>query len=343
MSNIFDALLKSETERAGSNGKLMSTVNDVLTQAEQRAAQEWTPDSHEHGANGKLKSEEVAIISELAKDAGTSIHRAMLSPVPVEHVHTTATPATNEQWQVAVTKCRTLDPELNPDWKFVSYTNKGSAGAEAFRLLAVRVRHHRKERPLKKLLITSTVPQEGKSLTSVNLACALSAGGSQRVLLIEGDVHRPSLTQNLGLSEEPGLCEYVQGHSTIEQSIYRFTGPEIWVLPAGQPPDHQLDLIQSPKIPELLEKLGGLFDWILIDSPPVLPMADTSILARLADGILLVTRRGVSEKKVLERGLQALDKNKLLGAIVNSSRRPGHDYYYYYGATRPSRSQKKLA
>lgn len=342
MSNIFDALLKSEAERAGGNGTLPPSVNDVLSKAERRAVGKRDADPDERGSGGLQKNREAAAIAAVTGHKGHSDHQGPLSAVLAEHLGAAVIPIADEEPRIALTECRTIQLEMESDWKLVSCTDKSSAAAEAFRLLAVRLRHIQKEKQLKKLLITSTVPQEGKSLTSANLACTLSAGGSRKVLLLEGDVHRPSITHALHLASEPGLCELLQGHSTIEESTYRLEGPEFWVLPAGQGPGHPLDLIQSPKVPELLEQLNEVFDWIIIDSPPVLPMADTSILARLAEGILLVTRRGISEKKVLERGLQALDKSKLLGAVVNSSRRHGHSYYYYYGGGQTARSRKLI-
>lgn len=349
MSHIFDALLKSETERKGGNGGLQASVNDVLSQAEQRAAAERKHEQTERDGTGEANGREAAAISAAAAAMHTARgnEQGLSWAALPEHLRAAVAQTTDEESKIGPSNWRALDPGLNPNWKLVSYSDKSSVGAEAFRLLAVRLRHIRKDRQLKRLLITSTVPQEGKSLTSANLACALSAGGLQKVLLLEGDIHRPSITGSLGLSKEPGLCELLQGHSTLEQSGCRLEGPGFWILPAGQLPDGRLELIQSPKMPELLDQLNQMFDWIIIDSPPILPMADTSILARLADGIVLVTRRGVTEKKILERGLQSLETNKLVGAVVNSSRKRGRNYYYYYGGygsggTRRSRKTASL-
>jgi Mrp family chromosome partitioning ATPase len=90
--------------------------------------------------------------------------------------------------------------------------------------------------------------------------------------------------------------------------------------------------MQSGRLSELMEQLAGWFDWIVIDSPPVLPLADTSVWTRLADGVLLVTREGITQKRQLERGLQALEKTKLLGVVLNSSTNTDHkNYYQRYG------------
>ena len=103
-------------------------------------------------------------------------------------------------------------------------------------------------------------------------------------------------------------------------------------MPAGSSPSNPLELLQSGKVATLLEQLAELFDWIIIDSPPVLPLADTSVWSRLADGILLVARQGVTEKRQLQRAIDAVESQKLVGALLNSSNSAPHTDYYYIPA-----------
>ena len=113
------------------------------------------------------------------------------------------------------------------------------------------------------------------------------------------------------------------------RSIYRLEGPDVWILPAGVASSDSLELLQSGKLAPLMDQLSAWFDWIIIDSPPVLPLADTSVWTNLADGILLVTRQGTTQKRQLERGVEALGSQKLIGAILNSSKSVlSSDYYY---------------
>ena len=97
------------------------------------------------------------------------------------------------------------------------------------------------------------------------------------------------------------------------QDIYRLEGLNLWFLPAGRPPENPLELMQSGRLSQLLDQLSAWFDWIVIDSPPILPLADTSVWARLADGILLVTREGTTKRRMLQRGLQALERVEVAG------------------------------
>jgi len=213
--------------------------------------------------------------------------------------------------------------------RLVSVSDKDSPAAEAFRLLAVRLRHMRRDRQLKKLLVTSSIPQEGKSTCSSNLACSLALRAHQRVLLLEGDVRRPSLSPMFGLVNRPGVCEWLRQERELKDCVYYLDGADLWFMPAGNSPSNPLEILQSGRVPMLLDRLVELFDWVIIDSPPVLPLADTSVWSRLADGILIVTRQGTSEKRQLQRAIDSIESQKLIGALLNSSNSAPHTDYYY--------------
>jgi capsular exopolysaccharide synthesis family protein len=227
---------------------------------------------------------------------------------------------------------QSLSVSLPPHSRLICLTAKDSLGAEKFRFLGVRLRQFQQGRPLKKVLITSTIPEEGKSTISGNLAATLARKQKQKILLLEGDLRRPSLCHQFGLSKLPGLSEWLQGPPGPIANIYYLEGPGFWFLPAGHPPDNPLELMQSGRLSELMDRLTAGFDWIVIDSPPVLPLADTTVWTRVADGILLVTREGTTEKRQLVRGLQVLEQSKLLGVVLNSSKNTDHkNYYQRYG------------
>jgi capsular exopolysaccharide synthesis family protein len=231
---------------------------------------------------------------------------------------------------------QSLPVSLQPDNRMVALTSKESLGAEKFRFLGVRLRQLQQTRKLKKILITSTIPEEGKSVVSANLAVTLARKKQQKILLIDGDLRRPVLARQFGLDRIAGLSEWLQGEPRPMTNMYQLEGPGFWLLPAGRAPENPLELMQSGRLAELMEQLSAQFDWILIDSPPVLPLADTSVWTRMCDGILLVAREGKTEKRQLQRGLEALDQNKLLGVVLNSSTNTDHsNYYQRYGPKAP--------
>jgi len=227
---------------------------------------------------------------------------------------------------------RSLTISPSQDSRLICLTAKDSLGAEKFRFLGVRLRQLQQNRSLKKILVTSTIPEEGKSTISGNLATTLARKQKQKILLLEGDLRRPSLCHQFGFSKLPGLSEWLQGPIAPMANIYHLEGPGFWFLPAGQPPENPLELMQAGRLSELMDRLTAWFDWIVIDSPPVLPLADTTVWTRLADGILLVTREGTTQKRQLVRGLQVLEQSKLLGVVLNSSKNTDHaNYYQRYG------------
>jgi capsular exopolysaccharide synthesis family protein len=217
---------------------------------------------------------------------------------------------------------------LPPNSRLVSLNEKESLGAEKFRFLGVRLRQMQQSSALKKVLITSSLPEEGKSLTTGNLAITLARRKQQRVLLLDGDLRRPTQTALFGAGHLPGLSEWLQSGSPAVSNIYFLEGPGFWLMPAGKPPENPLELMQSGKLSELAEQVSAWFDWVLIDSPPILPLADTSVLARLADGVLLVVREGRTQKKQLQRALATLDHSRMLGVVVNNCTNTDHEDYY---------------
>ena len=217
--------------------------------------------------------------------------------------------------------------------RFVSLRDQSSLAAEKFRFLGVRLRQLQRTRSLKKLLITSTIPEEGKSLVCGNIAVILAQREHQKVLLIEGDLRRPALGPAFGLGTLPGLSEDLQGGINPIRNIFHLEGAGLWFLPAGSPPENPLGLMQSGRLSELLDHLVTWFDWIIIDSPPLLPLADTTVWMRVADGVLMVARVGVTQRQPLKQGIEVLDESKLVGVVLNSCSNASHyGYYQRYAA-----------
>ena len=220
-----------------------------------------------------------------------------------------------------------IDVSVPASSRLAYFSDPEGLAAEKFRFLGVRLRELRQSRPLKKVLITSTIPEEGKSLISANLAGVL-ARRKEKVLLIEGDLRRPVLTEKFGLGRIPGITEWLQNGSQSVSNIYRLEKLGFWFLPAGEAPTHPLELLQSARLAQLMQQLASMFDWIVVDSPPLLPLADTTLWARLTDGVLLVAREGKTEKAQLKQGLEILKKTDLIGVVLNGCTRTDQKNYY---------------
>lgn len=325
MSQIFDALQRAEAERNGKDTARATDAAELLERAERQAA-------YRREAIVAFEAISTPPLSEA--DAPAIQEEPSLSTL----VDALAEPFHPEAEKTARILEQFPSVSISPDSRsrLITLAEGAHPAAEAFRLLAVRLRHRRKESTLRKLLITSTIPEEGKSLVSANVSCAMASGSRQKVVLLEGDIRRPSLAKVFGIERKPGLSELIQGSRNLASSVYRVEQAGIWLLPAGTAPKNPLEVLQSNKVPVLLEQLMSMFDWVIIDSPPILPLADTSVWARLSDGIVLVTRPGVTKKKLLEKGLEAIEKTKLVGALMNSYQSLEETSYYYYGAAAES-------
>ena len=323
MSQIFDALQRSEAERSG-NGSAAARATELLQRTESYVASKWGTEETTEGksvADGDGLGVPPLLENEMLRPMGTETADAAPA-LPVKD-------RADESKQFEF-----LRISVPPEGRLVSLPNTESPAGEAFHLLGVRLRHLRRLRPLKKVLVTSTIPQEGKSMVAANLASTLALRTQQKVLLLEGDVRRPSQSKIFGIETKPGICEWLQGARSLAKCIYYLEGAGIWILPAGYASGNSLELLQSGRLTGMMEQLTGWFDWIVIDSPPVLPLADTSVWTNLADGILLVTRQGITQKKQLKRGLEALGTQKLLGALLNSATSVAHTDYYYRPTSR---------
>jgi capsular exopolysaccharide synthesis family protein len=321
MSHIFDALQRAEIERSGVELDTFDLPTELLQIAESNAKRRTsTPEAPVPQPEVTVPPFQVLAFE--PKDKENREDQIVAAPL-----------ASPDQFEP-------LPVSLFPYNKLVSVTQKESLAAEKFRFLAVRLRHIQQQRNLKSILVTSTIPEEGKSMIAANLACTLAGRRQQKTLLLEGDLRRPGLQRQFGLNSRiVGLSEYLQGIANVKLPVYRLDALGIWFLPAGRAPQDPLELMQSGGLSPLMERLRAYFDWIVIDSPPVLPLADTSVWTRLTDGILLVARQGVTDKEYLKRGLEAVDRSKLLGALLNSSSNTAHnDYYHLYG---PSSSTAK--
>ena len=227
--------------------------------------------------------------------------------------------------------------DVSPESRLVALTDPNGLGAEKFRALVTRLDHLRKQRELKSLQVTSSVVDEGKTLVAANLAITLAKYSGARTLLVEGDLHRPTLAYLLGVNGVFGVNDWwTRGNQEIEAFVYRLSGIPLSFLPAGNPFDQPSDLLRSARFMNAFAQLVSQFDWIIVDSTPMLPIVDVNLWSRLLDGTLLVVREGVAPVKALRSGLKALNQPKLIGVVVNEAMEFDNASYQdqYYGVVK---------
>jgi capsular exopolysaccharide synthesis family protein len=221
--------------------------------------------------------------------------------------------------------------QINSETRLVFHTDPSSPAADRFRFLRMRLRTLKGLGKLKSLLITSALPQDGKSTMALNLATAMAEGGKHSVLVIEADLYHPSLSQRLGLSARAGLAECLE--SEIDPlSLLRRLEPLHWfVLQAGTPKGNPTELLHSESLPRLLQRLAPYFDWILIDSPPVAPLTDALLISQHIDASLVVVRADYTPRESVEEALKLLGPKKVLGILFNGVDGLNQKYSKYYG------------
>ena len=217
---------------------------------------------------------------------------------------------------------RTAQVNLSQNARLVALTDPRGLGAEKFRALATRLEHLRKDRELKCLQITSAVGNEGKTLVAGNLAVTLAKHTASRVLVVEGDLHLPKLAPLFGLGQLQGIGEWWAARDEkerIAQYVYRLSEIPIWFMGAGTMSDQPSQILQSARFAETFVRLASWFDWVVIDSPPILPLVDANLWARVVDGTLFVVREGVTPVRALKKSFDSLDNPKLIGMVLNEA------------------------
>ncbi len=216
--------------------------------------------------------------------------------------------------------------------ELVTQVRPQSQMAESYRALRTSLLLSNLGAPPKVIMITSALPQEGKTTTSINCAVVLAQKGI-RVLLIDADLRRPSIHKTLGMGPRSGLSNVLTGSATLQQTITRSPVlPNLSILPAGTPPPNPAELLASTNMRDLLEELRGQYDHIVIDTPPTLSVTDAVVLSPRADAIVLVIRSGQTTKHALRRSRDILTQvnAKVSGVLLNAVDLSSPDYYYYY-------------
>jgi len=181
-------------------------------------------------------------------------------------------------------------------------------------------------------MITSPLPEDGKSTIAMCLATALAEGGKRPTLLIEADLHRPGIAKNLGLRSRPGLAECVEDGLGPMDQIVKVEPLGWYLLQAGKTRTNPTDLLQSEALQTAMQQVSPYFDWILIDTPPVLPLTDALTLSRQADAALLVARADRTSREAIEKAVTLIGKKHVLGIVLNGAEGLSQLYSQYYGA-----------
>jgi len=221
-----------------------------------------------------------------------------------------------------------------PDFFVIDPTRPRDAHSEEFRTLRTKLNHIQKLQPVHSVVITSPCPAEGKSFTVVNLALAEAQLNDNPTLLMDFDFRRPVLHNIFQIERSPGATDYLAGNASLSQVIRKVAGANLYLMTAGTSVHNPLEMLNLSQTKQLIEQLPAVFNWVLLDSPPLLFAADANLLATICDGTVLVVRIGATTIDSVTRAMQSLCENNVLGIVANGARAGElySKYTYYYSS-----------
>lgn len=229
---------------------------------------------------------------------------------------------------------RVIPYKQSDEAMLIDPTRPNEAPMEEFRTLRTRLNHMQSLQPIHTTVITSPSPAEGKSFAAANLALAQSQLAGNYTLLADFDFRRPIVHNLFQTERSPGITDYLQGKIQLHEAIRRVGDSNMFIMPAGEAVINPLELLNLREVKTMLDRLPDLFNWVILDSPPLLFAADANLLSTLCHGTILVVRIGSTTIDSVTRAMQSLCQNNVLGIVVNGARRgelySKYTYYHSY-------------
>ena len=254
-------------------------------------------------------------------------------PVIPPRIVTASHQAMPLRYEELVLRCAHPEWRLDPLKSVFQDSIMGHAASERFRTLRSRLYQIATTSPLRRLLVTSSVAGEGKSFVASNLAQSIVQQPDLRVLLVDADMRASRLHTTFGAPNRPGLSEYLRGEANEFEVTQKGMEKNLFLIPGGSQVSNPSELLLGERMKHFLDRFTPMFDWIIIDSPPALPVHDASILADLTDGVLLVVQAGSTHVDIAEKTAAEFQGKNLLGVVLNQVEK--YDSYgdYYYGSS----------
>jgi receptor protein-tyrosine kinase len=303
----------------------MSRVHEALRRAEQLL---------EAGGDNRVAADNDPLSLVATDEAGAAERQ---SPVEVHNggyrngLARTDPQQPEVDWRNLLSRCKVIPFRPAPETHLIDNERPHDLPAEEFRSLRTRLNHLQSQQDLHSIVVTSASPAEGKSFTAVNLALAQSQLETA-VLLADLDLRRPVIHNLLQCDRTPGFSDFLSGQNPLEECIRKVEGSNLYFLPAGSPVKNPLELLNMRHVRNTLEGLRKVFNWIILDTPPLLFSADANLLSTLTDGTLIVVRIGSTTYDCVIRAMQTLCENNVLGIVANGARAGElySKYTYYY-------------
>lgn len=294
----------------------MSKFFEALKRAERDSGHPREGNNGSNGSNG------------IESHGATTRSNGQSGPVPLERLDSEP-----------VTRAFSIDHSTKLDPHLVSFLTPTTFEAEQYRTLRYMVDQRRQERKLSIIAVSSPAAQDGKSTTLANLAGALTQDKKAKVLLVDLDLRRPSLLKMMGLrnSGNLGAVDFVvRPDVSLEDVVLCCPSLRIDVVPAGRPPTALYEILKSARLGALLEEARRRYDYVLLDTSPLVPFPDCRLIGQWADGFIVVVASHKTPRPLLEEALTTIEPGKLIGMVFNKDNRPALKYQYRYSNSLPT-------
>lgn len=235
-------------------------------------------------------------------------------------------------WESLLDRIPQIPLETAPEAHLINPERPHEIPAEEFRSLRTRLNHLQNQQHLHSIVVTSASPAEGKTFTAVNLALAQAQLAENPVLLADLDLRRPVIHNLFRAERSPGFSDFLLDGAPLESCVRKIGNTNLYFMPAGSPVKNPLELLNLRQVKALIDSLPKIFNWVIIDTPPLLFSADANLLSTLTDGTVMVVRIGATSYDNVIRAMQSLCENNVLGIVANGARATElySKYTYYY-------------
>ncbi len=339
MGDVFDAMNRARREQGAKNPSALPPIDDASGAPGQPSAPE----------SGGLVFDEVeaeALVKEVEREMGLPPIPPPISSAPVHAspVSAAADRARSDAQEVYENRLDISEPTALPavppsklngySAEVVVHHDRGSAVTEQYRAIRTQLLARSRNRTMQITVLTSSTPEEGKSVTTANLGIVFSELRNHKTLLIEGDLRRPSFSKLFDRECSPGMLQLLRGEVTnLEQAVHPTIYENLQFIPAGgRDSTHSTELLSSPRMHQLMDQLKDRYDHIFIDSPPVITVTDACILGAMADQVLLVVRLNKTPSGAVERAKRLLRASncEVSGVILTHMKHYISRYLYKY-------------